>query len=412
MPKNLRDEITGLLDLMGEKAADPSGGITRLLYTPEWCNSQHELEKIMQAAGLKTSFDEVGNLFGRLEGSEPGKGTILTGSHVDTVRNGGKLDGMFGIIAGIVALNQLNQRYGKPKLGLEVVSFVEEEGSRFPFVFWGSKSFLGLAGENDVTHLKDNDGVLFGDAIRNAGFSFPADTAAKIRPDIKSFIEIHIEQGNVLEREGKEIGVVNSIAGQRRFKIKLSGTANHAGTTPMEYRRDALYAAGKMISTVIDRAKTYGSPLVTTAGFIDVKPNVPNVVPGEANFSLDIRHTDKDFLRQFTDEVYSIMKRIADDNGIEISINMWMDELPVPMSLEVVGCLEGICKTKGFSYKVMHSGAGHDSQLIAKQVPTAMLFVPSKDGVSHNPAEHTDSEYLEKGVEALIAALHELAYIR
>lgn len=412
MPKNLREEITELLDLMGETAADPSGGITRLLYTPEWCNSQRELEKIMQGAGLKTHFDEAGNLFGRLEGSDPEKGTVLTGSHVDTVRNGGKLDGMYGIIAGIVALNHLNQRYGIPKLGLEVVSFVEEEGSRFPFVFWGSKSFLGMATKNDVAHLKDNNGTLFSDAIQNAGFGFRSDADAKVRPDVKSFIEIHIEQGNVLEREGKEIGVVNSIAGQRRFKIKLSGTANHAGTTPMEYRRDALYAAGKMISNVIDKAKTYGSPLVTTAGFIDVKPNVPNVVPGEANFSLDIRHTDKDFLKQFTDVAYAIMKQIAEDNGVEISIDMWMDELPVPMSQELANCLEDVCKIKNFSYKVMHSGAGHDSQLIAKHVPTAMLFVPSKDGVSHNPAEYTDPEYLEKGVEALMAALHELAYNR
>lgn len=409
MLEKLQNEITELLDILADKASDPAGGITRLLYTQEWVNSQHELKKIMEEAGFNAYFDEIGNLFGRLEGSTPDTGTILTGSHVDTVRCGGKLDGMFGIIAGIVAVRYLKRKYGTPKRSLEIVSFAEEEGSRFPFVFWGSKSFLGMAGKEDVAHLKDNDGVLFSDAINGAGFGFKTDSG-KVREDIKNFIEIHIEQGNVLEREGLEIGVVSSIVGQRRFKVKVGGTANHAGTTPMEYRKDALYAASRMISSVIGKAKSYGSPLVTTAGFIEIKPNIPNVVPGEAEFSLDVRHTDKDFLKQFTEEANTIMQQIAGECGVEMAVNMWMDELPVPMSDEIVDCLKNVCERGNINYRVMHSGAGHDSQLLAKYVPTAMLFVPSKDGVSHNPAEHTDSGYLEKGVRALIDTLYELAY--
>lgn len=409
MPTALLHDVLKILDSLGEKASDPTGGITRLLYTPEWVASQNELKKIMEEAGFKVCFDEVGNLFGRVEGGALPNETILTGSHVDTVKNGGKLDGMFGIVAGIVALNYLKTNYGAPKRNIEVVSFAEEEGSRFPYVFWGSKSFLGLAGSNDVAHLKDNDGVLFSDAIREAGFGFKPG-GNSLRPDVKKFIEIHIEQGNVLERESKEIGVVSSIVGQRRFKINVSGAANHAGTTPMEYRSDALYAASKMISAVIDNAKAYGNPLVTTAGFISVKPNIANVVPGEADFSLDMRHTDKEFLKKFSEESIGVMEQIARQCGVEISVNMWMDELPVPMDGELVGCLENVCKKKGANYKVMHSGAGHDSQLMAKYVPTAMLFVPSKDGVSHNPSEHTDPEFLEKGVLTLIDALYELAY--
>lgn len=408
MLEKLQNEITGLLDVLADKASDPSGGITRLLYTPEWVDSQNELKKIMEEAGFSVYFDEVGNLFGRLQGSEPAAGTILTGSHVDTVRNGGKLDGMFGIIAGIAALRYLKSEYGTPKCSLEVVSFAEEEGSRFPFVFWGSKSFLGMAGEKDVAHLRDNDGVLFSDAISEAGFGFK--NGGGVREDIRKFIEIHIEQGNVLEREGLDIGVVNAIVGQRRFNVKVRGTANHAGTTPMEYRRDALYAASRMIASVTDRARDYGSPLVTTAGFIEVRPNIPNVVPGEAEFSLDIRHTDREFLISFTDEAISMLRRIASECGVEIEVNMWMDELPVPMSDEIAACLKNVCEKKQVNYRVMHSGAGHDSQLIAKHVPAAMLFVPSRDGVSHNPAEHTDPEYLAKGVSVLIDALYELAY--
>lgn len=407
MLEKLQSEITVLLDLLADKASDPTGGITRLLYTPEWVDSQNELKKIMEEAGFSVYFDEIGNLFGRLQGSEPDAGTILTGSHVDTVRNGGKLDGMFGIISGIAALRYLKDKYGTPKRSLEVVSFAEEEGSRFPFVFWGSKSFLGMAGEKDVAHLRDNDGVLFSDAISGAGFGFKT---GGVRDDIQKFIEIHIEQGNVLEREGLEIGVVNAIVGQRRFKVKVSGTANHAGTTPMEYRRDALYAASRMIASVTDRARAYGSPLVTTAGFIEVRPNIPNVVPGEAEFSLDIRHTDREFLISFTEEAISLLRSVASECGVEIAVNMWMDELPVPMSDDIVDCLKNVCERKQVNYRVMHSGAGHDAQLIAKYVPTAMLFVPSRDGISHNPAEYTDPEYLAKGVSVLIDALYELAY--
>lgn len=405
----IEEKIVELIERVADKAADPKGGITRLLYSKEWVDTQMELKKIMEEEGLVAYFDEVGNLYGSLKGHTLCDETIMTGSHVDTVVNGGKYDGMYGIIAGIVALSQLKEKYGQGKRSIEVVSFAEEEGSRFPTVFWGSKNFLGYEERLEVEAIKDGDGIAFIDAMNKAGFKFKETEKGK-RNDVVAFLEAHVEQGNVLELENIDIGIVDNITGQKRYKVEIKGTANHAGTTPMEYRRDAFYAASKMICNIIDRAKEYGNPLVATAGFIEVKPNVGNVVPGSAEFTLDIRHTDGDFLNKFTMEIIDFMKVTAEECNVEVKIHKWMDEPPVPMDKELVKCIEKVCSEKQVNYKIMHSGAGHDSQLIAKEIPTAMIFVPSHEGISHNPKEHTDSKYLTKGVEVLIDSIYEFAY--
>ncbi|MCG7335628.1 allantoate deiminase [Sporosarcina sp. ACRSM] len=406
---DLTREVAHLVDWLGEFGKDSEGGVTRLLYTKEWVEAQKALEKQMQEDGLTTRFDEIGNLFGRLEGSKYNDETILTGSHVDTVKNGGKLDGAFGILAGILALRHLQVKYGQPLRNLEVVSFAEEEGSRFPYAFWGSKNLVGIAEKEDVENIEDFDGVPFVDAMRKAGFNF-RDESKPMRNDVKGFVEIHIEQGNVLENEGKSIGVVHSIVGQRRFTIEVTGVANHAGTTPMGYRKDAVYAASQMIQGVIDKAIEYGDPLVATVGKIEVKPNIVNVVPGHALFTLDVRHTEKEILVKFTDELTAIINRISTASGVETTIDMWMDEDPIPMDRQIVEAIEKQTKEKGLNYKMMHSGAGHDSQIIAPIVPTAMIFVPSRDGISHNPLEYTSPEELATGVQALIESLYVLAY--
>ena len=407
--ENVIREIARLEEWLAEHGKDPEGGVTRLLYTKEWVEGQKALENLMQEDGLKTRYDDIGNLFGRLEGSTYKDETILTGSHVDTVKNGGKLDGAFGILAGILAIRLLKEKYGQPLRNLEVVSFAEEEGSRFPYAFWGSKNFVGIAKKEDVMDITDFNDVPFVEAMREAGFNF-RDESKAFRNDLKGFVEIHIEQGNVLEKEGKDIGVVHSIVGQRRFTIEVKGVANHAGTTPMGYRKDALYAASQMINNVISRAKEYGDPLVATVGKIEVKPNTVNVVPGEALFTLDVRHTEKEMLVKFTEELTAIIKRLAAESGVEISIDMWMDENPIPMDEQIVETIEKQTLENGFNYKMMHSGAGHDSQIIAPVVPTAMIFVPSREGISHNPLEYTSPEQLAVGVQALMSSLYALAY--
>lgn len=405
---HLAMQVEESINWLSSIGADPAGGISRLLYDDNWLIAQKGLEERFQQIGLQTSFDEVGNLFGRVEGSKYPSETIMSGSHVDTVVNGGSLDGQFGIIAAYLAAKYLLETYGQPLRSLEVISMAEEEGSRFPYAFWGSKNIWGLAKKEEVIEAADAEGIAFVDAMRKSGFDFRSD--ADLRQDIKAFVEIHIEQGNVLETIGKPIGIVNSIVGQKRYTIKLSGEANHAGTTPMSYRKDAIYGYSKIVSQAIEKANQAGDPLVLTFGHVEVVPNTVNVVPGQVTFTMDCRHTDAEFLQSFTKELEADMQATAAEQGLTIEIDLWMDEQPVPMSDEIVQALIAACNENKLDYKLMHSGAGHDSQIFAQFVPTAMLFVPSIAGISHNPAEATELSDLVEGVKALIVSLYKLAY--
>ncbi len=406
----MQKESVFCLEYIANLANDPAGGVTRLVYSKQWADTQNAIKKIMDSKGFVTNFDAVGNLFGKIEGTSFKDETILTGSHVDTVRNGGMYDGQFGIVAGMLAVEFLNKKYGPPLRNIEVVSFAEEEGSRFPYSYWGSKNLIGIAKRADVETIEDQEGISFVSSMRESGFDFEREDK-KIRGDYKYFIELHIEQGNVLEKEQVDLGIVNGIVGIKRFEVCITGRANHAGTTPMKYRKDAFYAASKMVTEIIEKAKEKGDPLVATAGTIDIKPNTVNVIPGEAKFNFDIRHTDKVSLELFSDEAIEIIKKIANDNDLGVKINMWMDVAPVAMDDNLVNKLEKICIKLNENYKIMHSGAGHDAQIMASAIPSVMIFVPSKEGISHNPDEYTSPEKLENGIKVLSNILYELAYI-
>lgn len=404
--KEIEENIT-LLSNIGKNV---SGGTTRLLYSKSWLEAQNVVKEKLDNIGMDTKFDAIGNLYGRIEGTElPGE-TIMAGSHIDTVENGGRLDGQFGIIAAYLSIAYLLKTYGNPRRSLEVISMAEEEGSRFPTVFWGSKNFVNEQRREDVENITDSEGIKFVDAMKGCGFDFKTEEESKRREDIKAFVEIHIEQGNVLEKEGLQIGIVNSIAGQRRYTVVLKGQTNHAGTTPMVYRKDTIYCFSKICSEAIERAKVFGDPLVLTFGKVEPKPNTVNVVPGETLFTVDCRHPDENLLKTFTEELETFMKETAQEMGIEINLDRWMDEKPIPMDQKIVEVIEQVVKTEHIDYKVMHSGAGHDSQIIAPYYPTAMIFIPSIGGISHNPAEDTKLEDIVQGVKTLAGTLYELAY--
>lgn len=405
---DLAEETAGQLNWLGGFGKDPLGGVSRLLYTQEWVDGQNALKEWIENEGLESRFDEVGNLYGTLKGKNTNE-TILTGSHVDSVINGGRYDGAYGVVAGIIALKYLKKHFGQPVRNIEVVSMAEEEGSRFPYSFWGSKNIVGLAKREDVETIKDFAGVPFVEAMTKAGFGFRDETKDP-RTDLKAFVEVHVEQGSILETEKIAVGVVNNIVGQRRYTVEITGEANHAGTTPMGYRKDAVFAASEMIHKIISMAKETGDPLVTTVGKFEALPNVVNVVPGKVIFTIDVRHTDKEAIVSFTEKMTAKMQEISEEHAVDMNIDMWMDEDPVPMDQKVVELIEKQCKNNGLNYKVMHSGAGHDSQIFAPVVPTAMLFVPSLKGISHNPAEFTEPKDLAEGVKALIGALYELGY--
>lgn len=403
------NEIKDIMNALSSFGLVESCGVTRLLYTKEWLEAQNSLKEKFESIGMKAEFDAVGNLFGRVEGTDNTEDTIATGSHVDTVVNGGKLDGALGIFGGFLAVKSLLETYGKPKKNIEIISMAEEEGSRFPYVFWGSKNLLGLANKEDVIDIVDQNGIKFVDAMHECGFDFKSDNKSSLS-HVKNFVELHIEQGNALEMEKKSVGIITSIVGQRRYNITLKGEANHAGTTLMEYRRDVMQVFAQIVTESINKAKKEGNPLVLTFGKINVKPNTVNVVPGYAEFTMDCRHTDSQFLKDFTGIIEEDMKRIAKEANVEIEIDRWMDEEPVPMSKEIIGVIEQACKDKNLNYKLMHSGAGHDSQIIAPRIATGMIFVPSVKGISHNPKEFTELEDLKQGIEALAEAIYKLAY--
>lgn len=402
-------ELRDMLKIFSQIGADPAGGITRLLYSDAWKQAQKKLKNMLQAQGFNAYYDDVGNLFGLIEGTEDKEELILTGSHIDTVRSGGMLDGQYGIFASFLAIKNLLAKYGRPKKSLEVVSFAEEEGSRFPYAFWGSKNLVGSANKNDLSAVVDTNGVSFKAAMQEAGFDF-ANISQHPAKKIAAFIEIHIEQGAVLEHAQKRLGVVTAFVGQKRFDVVLKGTANHAGTTPMNLRKDALEGASRIIVTLLDKAKKIGDPLVLTFGHIVNKPNVVNVVPGEVMFTIDTRHTDAKMLDLFTEEIFVTVKKIAESLDLICEVNKWMDELPVPTDENLTNTVMEVLQENEIDFHIMHSGAGHDSQIIAPVYKTAMLFVPSIDGVSHNPMEDTKIEDLENGVRALEAVLYRLAY--
>ena len=386
------------------------GGITRLLYSKEWSNAVQALKETLEKDGFETEFDSIGNLKGRIEGSKYPEETIMSGSHIDTVVEGGHLDGQFGVLAAVVAMQSLKAEYGQPLRSLEILALAEEEGSRFPFAFWGSKNFFNLADKADVDSIADGEGVAFKEAMRECGFDYRI--ADNDYSYIKSFIEVHIEQGKVLETENKSIGVVNGIVGQKRYTINLKGEANHAGTTPMGLRNDAVVAFSKIANQLTDRAREIGDPLVITFGRVDPVPNTVNVVPGEVTFSIDCRHINQDELNQFAEEIDACIKRVSEEEGVQCDIDLWMDEAPTLMDERLVKEVQNAAETVvGESkWKLMPSGAGHDSQIFAKYVPTSMLFVPSINGVSHNVEEETNVEDLVKGIEVLKQVLYKLAY--
>lgn len=405
----IKEDIQDLIVWLASFGQTDNGGVTRLLYSEAWEKAQRALEKKMAEMGFAARFDDVGNLFGRLEGTEQRDQVILSGSHIDTVIDGGKYDGAFGVVSAMIAASRLFRQYGPPKRTLEVVSLCEEEGSRFPLSFWGSGNITGKYRLSDAEGPADASGISLAEAMHQAGFGkgiYPPPP----RNDVFCFLETHIEQGQTLEREGLSWAAVSHIVGQRRFTIRLSGESNHAGTTPMDRRRDAVYAASQMIAQVIGSAKQQRNGLVATVGHIEADPNVANVISGQCRFSLDVRHHEEDLLDQFCRKIFSEFGDIAEKEQVALSIDQWMDVSPVQMNPRLTELNMQLAEKFGISYKKMVSGAGHDSQIFGAFCPTALMFVPSHQGISHSPSEYTKPEDLETGVQMLMKILYRLAY--
>ncbi|MCI3195914.1 allantoate deiminase [Bacillus sp. HU-1818] len=406
---SVKNGIADYIEWLSQYGASAEGGVTRLLYTKAWMDAQLAVKSEMTSLGFETSFDDVGNVYGKLSGSQYPADIIMTGSHIDTVVNGGKYDGAYGVLAGLLALKQLKDTYGAPKKTLEVVSLCEEEGSRFPLTYWGSGSVTGTFALGDAAGPSDGAGVSLQAAMLENGFGKGAFRPAH-RTDISAFIEVHIEQGQTLEQSGADIGVVTSIAGQKRYLVTLEGECNHAGTTSMKWRKDPLVTSSRIIQELVIRAGRHPEELRLTCGKMNVEPNMPNVIPGRVQFSIDIRHQEQEVLKEFHDELVSVIRRISDEKGICAVIDEYMSIEPVPMDQTLKAAALQTAAENRISCEEIVSGAGHDAQMIGRRFPACMLFVPSQGGISHSPREFTSARQLDIGVRVLTDLLYKLAY--
>ncbi|MGI6075660.1 MAG: M20 family metallo-hydrolase [Pyramidobacter sp.] len=394
-----RSRIAEDLATMMQYTATPGNGCTRLPFTKEALEGMQALRRMMSDAGLTVKTDEAGNLFGFLIGSHPELPCVMMGSHYDSVLQGGDYDGIAGVIAGIEVARILMESGEVFPHTFVVAAFNDEEGMRFGTGYFGSGAMLGLRDVNYCKQYKDKDGISIYTAMQHAGLD-PEKIGQTAWPkdSIAHFMELHIEQGPVLDREGLEIGLVDCIVGIKRYIATVHGQADHAGTTPMDMRRDAVEAATKVISKIPDWAREKDDGTVATVGYVKTVPGGMNIVAERCDFTIDVRSRHKENLVDISEKIKAALEKESAAIGGSFELVHKLDVQPVELSKDLLGILEGAAKEYGYSYRYLPSGAGHDSLEIAPHIPTVMLFVPSRDGRSHCPEEFTDSLYFAKGV--------------
>jgi allantoate deiminase len=393
--------VMARLDELARITSGPPS-LTRLFLTPEHRAAAAQVARWMEAAGMPAGFDAAGNMVGRYEGSAPEAPALLLGSHIDTVRDAGRYDGNLGVVVAIAAVAGLHARGERLPFAIEVIAFGDEEGVRFPTTLTGSRA---VAGSFDPAALeaRDADGVSLGAALAAFGCDPAAIPAMARRPDrVLGYVEVHIEQGPVLESLGLPVGVVTAINGASRFRVEVGGHAGHAGTVPMALRRDALAAAAEMIVAIERRAA--GAPergLVATVGRIDASPGAPNVIPGAVTFTVDLRAPVDADRHKAADDISAALGTLAGRRRVELQVEKTYDEPAAACDPALLELLEASVRHAGVVPHRLPSGAGHDAMAMAALCPMAMLFVRCAGGISHNPAEAITAEDAEIAVRVL-----------
>ena len=375
------------------------GGVSRFAWSPELAEANAWLTGRLKELGLEPELDAAGNVLGRWDAGE-GK-AVLVGSHLDTVPRGGRYDGALGVLSALQAVRMLRAEGAEPARPLWVVSFNDEEGSRFQTGMLGSRAFCG---ELDVEDWRRR-GVA--DAMARAGFDFDRLPEARGVDGVGAYLELHIEQGPVLEGSGEDVGIVTAITGLLGFRIRLLGAANHAGTTPMEARRDALAGAARAVLALREEARAREG-MTANVGALSVEPGGFNVIPGLAEFTVDVRSPTAEGFERAEEFVRETVKRIAAEEGLGLETSVTHRKPPVALDQGLQDALAAAADAEGASYRRMPSGAGHDAMVLAHHVPAAMLFVPSKGGISHSPEEYTPPEQCELGARVLARAVRAL----
>jgi allantoate deiminase len=384
--------------MLGEVSEEPDR-LTRRVATPALASAADIVAGWMEQAGMTTRRDWVGNVVGRYGAGER---PLVLGSHLDTVPNAGTLDGPLGIVAAIAVVERLAAGGPQPSCPVEVVAFADEEGTRFGTSYLGSAAYIGALDPAWLDQV-DADGITLRDAIRDSGGD--ADLALEASaPELVGYLEVHIEQGPVLEREGLPVGVVTAIAGQTRARIVLTGEAGHAGTLPMDARHDALAAAAEAVLAVERRGRAEPG-LVATVGALSLSPNVGNVVPGEVRMLLDLRHADDGVRRRTAEEVRAEVEAIAAARDVDAGWTTRYDTPAAVLDTTLRGRLTAAVRELGLPVRELVSGAGHDAALLSRICPAAMLFVRCAEGISHDPRESVSEDDVGVALDVLERAV-------
>ncbi|EQB4331511.1 Zn-dependent hydrolase [Providencia stuartii] len=397
------------LEQLAEFTATPGQGTTRMSYSEQDKQARDYIKQQMRALGLQVREDAIGNIYGRLEGSEEGLPAVIIGSHFDSVPHGGAFDGPAGIVTGLDVVARIREQQLQPRYPLEVIALVEEEGTSFGRGLMASSVITGLIGTQTLYQLKDRQGVSAAQRMADAGFN--ADKAAEVvlaPSSVKAFLELHIEQGPVLEQANEDIGIVDIIVGIAQLEVKLSGKAGHAGTTPMDMRADALVNASRIISQIPDIATAAGDNTVATVGRLNVLPNGANVIPSEVTFSVDIRSRNESALRNTIEQIIALVKQESAKGNIQSDIVQPLYVSPTELASEIHQLMVQHAQKQGLRYRTMVSGAGHDTMIFAGITRTGLIFVPSRNGLSHHPDEWTDYAQIALGADVMFATVRSL----
>jgi beta-ureidopropionase / N-carbamoyl-L-amino-acid hydrolase len=400
------DRLLADLAALAKVGDTGDGGNCRLALTDEDAGGRELVVGWMRDLGLDVRIDRIGNVVATRAGADPTLDPVMTGSHVDTVRTGGRYDGTLGVLAGLEVVRALDDAGVRTRRPLAVAFFTDEEGSRFAPDMLGSLVYVGGMPLEDALDIVGVDGAVLGDELERIGW---AGDAAVPGPAPHAYVELHVEQGPVLEEQGITIGAVTGVQGISWQELTLTGQANHAGTTPMRLRRDAGYAAARVATFVRDLAHDLGGHQVGTVGRLELHPDLVNVVAARATLTVDLRNTEHPVLEEAERRLVDHVAALARDEGVDVAWRRLARFEPVAFDAAVIDLVERTARGHGHSVLRLPSGAGHDAQMFARVCPTGMVFVPSRGGVSHNPAEYTEPQHLAAGAQVLADVLVELA---
>jgi len=397
----LGDEIVSRINQLGA-ISETADNLTRIFLSPEHRAAADLLMSWMRDAGMAAHMDAIGNVCGRYEGERPGLPCLMLGSHYDTVRDAGKWDGPLGVITAIACVADLNRRGVRLPFAVEIVGFADEEGVRFASTLLGSRAVAGTF-DDGVLDARDRDGLSMREALAQFGLDpRQIGSAARTRPELHAYVELHIEQGPVLEQQSLAVGVVTAISGATRLAATLSGMAGHAGTVPMALRRDALAGAAECIVAVETFCKDDGAGLVGTVGVVNAMPGATNVIPGRTSFTLDIRAPADDHRKLAVAEIVRRIEAIAKRRDLSLQIDVTHENRTVPCAPWLKTQAAEAVAAEGYPVFELPSGAGHDGMAMIDVADVAMLFVRCRGGISHNPAEHVEYADADAGARVLL----------